>query len=127
MSSFSKMSFVILHILSLFAMGSVSGFRGHFVELPLFLQRQNKSQKRKLNWLSLGDISALVQSVKTKNATSYKGNTFSRGPYVQMEEVGIFPREGRGEEGADLLLGDLQWQPLSMGLFKVHLDSILSS
>lgn len=65
-----------------------------FVEPPSSYKGKIKSQKRDLNWLSWGHISALVHSVKTKNGTSYQGNTASRGPCFRWRRLGLFPEKG---------------------------------
>lgn len=62
-----------------------------------------KSQKRKLDWLSLGPMSAVVQSVKTRKVRSYKVNIAVGDPCEQMEKGGTGTREWSGEEGVSLL------------------------
>ena len=53
-----------------------------------------ESQKTELVWLSLGHMSDLVQSVKTKKAKSQEANIAARGPCVQVEEEGLFSKKG---------------------------------
>lgn len=60
-----------------------------------------------MNWLSLGHISAVVQSVKTRKRRSYKANMAVGGPCLQIKEGGTGPREGRGEGSVDLFWGEL--------------------